>query len=111
MGRETIELGSVPCDEDCAQVGQSDYAAKAMIECRAYKNQLLRAVAQKFGSVPQGLILSVRTQQHDFGNYYEIICRFDTNVPAQVDAAGWLEDDGPVTWDDEAKAEIAKSIT
>ena len=39
---EYLNLGAVPYDESCAQVGMEGYRDKAIMECRAYVNQLYR---------------------------------------------------------------------
>jgi hypothetical protein len=61
--RDYISIGSTPCEESCAQVGQPDYARKARAECIRFI-QLLR---RRFGSEPEGAWLSVKAFDHDFG--------------------------------------------
>ncbi len=37
-----IEVGPVPFEEECAQVGTADYAARSTLECAIYIRQLQR---------------------------------------------------------------------
>ncbi|MBS2132069.1 hypothetical protein KEX41_28185 (plasmid) [Burkholderia thailandensis] len=105
---ETIEIGSAPCDEQCAQVGQADYPERSRAECRAFINQIRRAL----GEPPEGVGLFIRSNAHDFGTYREVAVKVGA-VPTPearekaVEYAGRCESESPVNWDDEARAELA----
>ena len=73
--RDFLSIGSSPWDENCVQVGQSDYYEKAREECMRFI-QLLR---QKFGPEPEGAELRIKDFPHDFGTYCEVVCWFDTD--------------------------------
>ena len=60
---ETIEIGSAPCDEQCAQVGESNYPERSRAECRAFINQIKRVM----GEPPEGVGLFIKSNAHDFG--------------------------------------------
>ena len=92
--RNFITLGSTPCDEPCACVGQENYRERALQECQRYI-KLLRAV---LGSEPYGARLSTKWFEHDFGHYVEVICYYDTDIPESVDYAYRCEDEMPATW-------------
>jgi hypothetical protein len=100
--KDTMEIGSSPVSEDCAQVGASDYYERAQKECRAFVNQLKRA----FGNPPEGARLTVKSFPHDFGTYYEVVVAYDDSNEKAVDYAFNLEGNTPEYWDDEAKEEL-----
>lgn len=101
---EKLEIGSSPTEENCAQVGDVDYSTKALIECQEYKNQLKRHYfTQNKRDLPEGCRLSIRGNNHDFGEYYEVVARFDILDEEAAEAAFWLEANAPEHWDDEAK--------
>ena len=104
--REYIEIGSTPCDEECAQVGADDYAERSRKECRAYIGQLGRTLAAAGKEKPEGLALVVRGQSHDFGTYHEVACRFDDSDEDACELAYWIEANGPTRWDDIARVEL-----
>ena len=90
-------LGQTPRDEDCACVGEDDYAPRAKKECRRFID-LLR---KKFGSEPEGARLTIKGFPHDFGDYYEVAICFDEDYPDSVEYAIHCEDNLPATWDDD----------
>jgi hypothetical protein len=91
-----LVLAPVPTEEDCAQVGTDDYAARARAECRRF----IALLRTKFGPEPEGARLAVKSFPHDFGDYLEVICYFDNTLPASVEYALRCEDNLPATWDD-----------
>lgn len=105
--RETIELGSVPYNEDCAQVGTDDYAVRAKQECNAFIAQLKRQYQQHFNrDLPEACHLRIRTNYHDFGSYYEVAVSFPIDSEAAAEAAFWLDENCPGNWDEAAKKEL-----
>jgi len=94
MARDYIELGTTPCEEDCAQVGSDNYTARAREEASRYI-ELLR---KTFGPEPDGAELRVKSFPHDFGSYLEVVCYFDDNYPESVDYAFKCEGDAPAHW-------------
>ena len=96
--RDFINIGPTPCGEACAQVGEPDYHEKAVAECRRFL-QLLR---NKFCPEPEGAWLSVKWFPHDFGSYCEVVCYYNTDIPASVDYAFRCETETPATWEGEA---------
>jgi hypothetical protein len=90
-----IPLGPVPCDEDHAEIGMPDYAAKAHKECRAY----IQAIRRKVGREPEGARLATMEFHHaDFGTYYEVVCHFDSGHPASVRYAQRCDEQAPQSW-------------
>jgi len=92
--RDYLNLGPTPCEEECAQLGEDDYAARARAECRRYV-ALIRAVV---GPEPTGAQLSVRAFRHDFGTYYEVVVEFDDENPTATAYALRVENKAPKYW-------------
>ena len=94
--REYIELGSSPCDEECAQVGQADYETAARIrECLRF----IDAIRAKLGPEPPGARLVVKGFSHDYGTYYEVVCWYDPKIDESVEYAFRCESESPKTWE------------
>jgi hypothetical protein len=92
-----IELGSVPSDETCAQLGENpDFYQQNGIETAAYKHQLER----KF----PGLRFVVKTFPYDSGSYSEVCVVFSTDEEGEQ--AYIIENMLPDRWDAEAVAEL-----
>lgn len=104
--RDSLDLGSAPSGEECAQVGRDDYHDRARRECRAYIHQLRRT----FGEEPAGARLSIKANDHDFGTYWSVVCSFDGGNEAATDYAYRCES-GPESWDEEARWELSHTQT
>ncbi|AQH06195.1 hypothetical protein A9R05_45225 (plasmid) [Burkholderia sp. KK1] len=105
---ETIEIGSAPCDEQCAQIGESNYPERSRAECRAFINQIKRAM----GEPPEGVGLFIKSNAHDFGTYREVAVKVTGLLTEEarekaLEYAYRCESDSPASWDDEARAELA----
>lgn len=98
---DELYIGCTPADEECAQVGSSDYTERARKECRAYINQLIR----EFGEPPEGCRLAIKSNSHDFGTYYSVVCKYNDSEAAATYAFK-CEGEGSGTWDDEARKEL-----
>ncbi len=97
--KETIELGSAPVGEDCAQVGSDDYYERAPKECARYKQQLMKQYEAEHGQpLPEGAKLITKSNSHDFGTYYEVAIKFDEADEQAAEAAYWLESNLPEHW-------------
>jgi hypothetical protein len=105
--QETIELGQVPFNEECAQTVDDNYTERARRECIVFKQQLLRLYqAGHKSDLPKGCRLRIKSNSHDFGAYYEVAVSFDPNSEAATEAAYWFENNCPSNWDDIAKREL-----
>lgn len=104
---EVIEIGSSPCNEECAQVGQPDYPERSKAECRAFINQIKRVM----GEPPEGVTLYTKSNQHDYGTYREVAVKVSALGEEARDIAlvyaYRCEGESPENWDDEARAELA----
>lgn len=106
MKLTSIELGPTPAEEECAQVGDHNYADRSRTECEAFRAQILRHYP-----VPEGLGqqagLRIVSNPHEFGSYREVEVAYD---PFSVRATTWahqVEADriGRLNkWDHEARA-------
>lgn len=103
-----FELGSVPANESCVQLGDDDYHEKVHVECNAYKRQLLRMYkeAHNGANLPDDVRLITISNSHDFGTYHEVAVKFNDNIQECVDAAFWFEDNCPSHWDEIARSEL-----
>ena len=95
--RDYIDIGPVPAEEDCEQLGPNYDASKARKECNAY----IEAIRRVCGPEPQGAQLRIKANQHDFGTYYEVVCYYDTENQAAFDYALKCESDAPQRWPDD----------
>jgi hypothetical protein len=94
-----IELGPVPPEEECQQVGTADYdPAKALAECRRYAEMLRR----RFPKAPEGIEFRVRSFPHDFGLYNEVVVCYDPGKPGNVEYALFCENFLPSDWTDDS---------
>jgi hypothetical protein len=103
---EILEIGFSPHGEECAQLGEDGYSARARRELTAFRQQLHRHAACEGVQLPPGLALTIKGSSHDFGTYYELVARFPTDDEAATEAAYWLEANVPEKWDEEARAEL-----
>lgn len=94
--RDYINIGPVPPEEECAQVGSFDYNLKARKECERY----IEVIRKKLGREPEGARLVTKSFPHDFGSYMEVVCYFDDKNRQSMNYAYACESDGPSTWDD-----------
>ena len=92
--RDFVTLGTTPCDEPCACVGEENFRARALAECQ----QFILLLRQIFGPEPEGAWLSTKWFPHDFGEYCEVVCYYNTDIPESVDYAYQCENDTPATW-------------
>ncbi len=88
-------IGASPCEEDCAQVGMPGYHRKAITECERF----IQLIRNTVGPEPEGAELAIKSFDHDFGVYYEVVCWFETDNEAAREYAARCEDDAPATWE------------
>lgn len=93
---DCIELGTAPYDESCVQVGSEDYREKALVEAKRFKKLLIK----KFGEPPEGAYFVIKSYPHDFGNYYELVIKFDETIEAAINYAFLVDNNLPSNWND-----------
>lgn len=91
--RDYINIGSTPCEESCEQVPYKD-PGKAKRECLQY----IEAIRKKLGNEPQGAQLKIKSFEHDFGTYHEVVCYFDDTLEESQEYAFKCEGESPATW-------------
>lgn len=96
MKTDYITLGATPCDEPCAQVGSPDYYEKAMVECRRYRDLLLK----RFGEPPEGARFGIKSFPHDFGSYHEVVVVFEIENEKAKEYAYNVEANLPARWEE-----------
>ena len=94
MTQDAIVLGPVPAGEPSARAGESDYAARAFVECRRYIALLQRVI----GPEPNGARLRVRRSEQDFDPYLDVVVEYDTaNTVARAYAIR-CDREAPIRW-------------
>lgn len=100
---EYLTLGSVPCGEDCSQVGSADYGQRMRVEARAYVDQLYRMFP---GAAEANCSFRNKGFPHDFGTYHEVCVFYNPDDEASVDFAFNVEKKLPEKWDTIAQLAI-----
>jgi hypothetical protein len=103
INTDFLYLGSTPCDEDCAQVGEEDYRTKATKEVNAYINQLNRMFPH---SEENNVILTRKWSQHEFGSYVEVVVNYVIDNEKSAGYAIKIENNCPYNWDELAIEEL-----
>lgn len=89
-----IELGPVPAEEPCAQLGREGYEDQSRDEMRRYATLLGRA----FPNRPEGCRFVVKRFNHDFGAYGEVCVTYSDSSVEEVNFAFDCESSVPGTW-------------
>ncbi len=90
-----VVLAPAPIEEPCVCVGEEDYMPRARAECRRF----IALLRKQFGPEPEGAQLKIKSFMHDFGDYLEVVCYFDENLPESVEYALRCEGNLPATWE------------
>lgn len=103
---DSLYIGETPHDEECVPTQDKLGYTKAQKEqCKAF----IAGLRNILGQEPEGAKLFVKSNSHDFGNYYSVECKFDDNFPKSIEYAYNCESFEASTWEDceiEAKLEI-----
>jgi hypothetical protein len=95
---EYFECGSAPVNEACVQVSRDRPYFDAMKEeCRRYRELL----EKKFGTPPDGAYFAIKTFEHDFGPYCEVVLKYDPTDEGHCDFVELVDHHLPLTWDDD----------
>ena len=97
-----LVLAPAPSEEDCVCVGEDNYMPRARAECQRF----IALLRTKFGAESEGARLAVKSFMHDFGDYVEVVCYFDENLPDSVEYALHCEANLPATWDDSSRTPL-----
>lgn len=105
--KDYLDIGPCPAEEKAAQVGSEDCERRSKIECRAFINQLRRL----HGPEPEGAKLGAKSFPHEFGNYLDVVCYYDSDLPDSLECAFKCESGTPARWDEIAKGELNESAS
>lgn len=94
MKQDIYWIGPCPAEEEAVQIGDADYATTAKGQCRKY----IEAIRQVCGPEPEGARLTIKSQPHDFGSYYEVAVVFDGENEAAAAYAAKCDEHAPTTW-------------
>jgi len=105
--KDFLTLGPTPADEPCEQLGPGYDPEKARFECFTFARQLKR-------TFPHGEF-GVKTFQHDFGSYMEVVAYFYSGETEELEyerlvneACYLAESKTPEHWDEIAKEDLRK---
>lgn len=98
MDVQYMEIGPVPYDESCAQVGEENFRQLATAEMNAYIEQMYRL----YPDAHEHIVFEKKWFNHDFGSYGEVCIVFDADDDRSCEYAYNVERNLPQNWDDEA---------
>lgn len=93
---EYLNIGPVPCEEDCVQVSNGDYREAMKREVSRYCTML----QNRFPNPPAETEIVVKWFSHDFGSYAEAVVVYDPDCEESTKYAFFVENHTPMTWDD-----------
>jgi len=108
MSTDYIVLGSTPADESCARLGGPDYPRLSNIELGVYKRQLYR---QSPSPDVATAFLAVKSFEHDYGTYREVVAVYDVHQNGAMSWALTLEATAPLRWDVPACNELVAALS
>lgn len=100
-----LELGCCPPEEEHTVSIKDPQGVRR--QARAWARQLTRAASAALVSAGR-LRFRLSVFQHDFGPYTEVVGIADDDDGEAIAELFRLEGEGPVNWDDEARAELAQ---
>jgi hypothetical protein len=102
LSKSILDIGPCPTGEESASVGDVNYIDRATRECGAFARQIIR----QLGPLPDGVTLYAQTSEHELGSYLEMVAGYNEERRFHVEFIRKVEQGTPVSWDDEAKAEL-----
>jgi len=100
--KESLYIGSTPPDEDCEQLGKNYDPQRARLECKVYARQLIR----EHGPVPDGAVLKIVSNPHDFGDYLSVNLIIESGNEKHWDYFCKCEGEGSENWDAISREEL-----
>lgn len=93
--KDWVYIGSAPAEEDCVQLDPKvDYIPAMKAECERF----IRAIRKVVGEEPPGAKLKIKSELHDFGPYYEVVCEYDVDDEQATAYAYRAEVEAPAYW-------------
>jgi hypothetical protein len=96
--RNFEEFEPVPGEEDCEQLGKDYNFQKAKAEA----TETIRMLREIVGIPPEGTILKIASNPHDFGDYLSIRYTYNDENEDHCEYLDRLEREWPERWDLEA---------
>jgi hypothetical protein len=93
--KDHVNIGPVPCNEDCIQVGEENYQARSRTESLRF----LKLIQEVCGPEPENAKLVIKSFPHDFGSYIEVCVEFNDEDEQAIDYAYHCEAHAPANWD------------
>lgn len=91
--KQYLELGSVPCNEECVQVSKTKEHLPAMKkECLRY----LSGLVKKYPDMG----FKIMNFAHALGNYCEVVIYYDDSDEEMMKKAYDIENNLPQTWEE-----------
>ena len=94
--RDSMYIGDGPWDEPCPDMNGDAYVRKAQAHLRRFIEQIRR----HYGNEPDGGLLCIQSNPHDFGTYYSCEYVWTNDAAAEYGFAVEGDDLGVLTyWD------------
>lgn len=103
MAMDYFYLSPTPVDEDCAQLGTDGFRKQATKEMTAFCGQLYRQFPL---AKEKGVYFRIKWENHDFGQYGEVVAAYDQDDDEAMNYALFVEHNIPERWDEEALKEL-----
>lgn len=100
----TYLMTTTPWGERCAQISDPQYLNNALLEARAYIQQLKRT----YGQNPPGTYFKLVRCSHDFGTYRDVRFYYDEQQQAHLHYLAQLES-GCEHWDELSLLELKQN--
>ncbi len=97
MPYDDMSIGPAPCNERCVQVGEEHYIERAREESRRF----IELIRKKLGPEPEGALLRVKSNPHEFGTYLDVVCGYEEGNEEAEAYAYLCESEAPQTWQDD----------
>lgn len=104
--RHSLDIGTTPYGEDCAQVGQDSYMRRSRIEIEALVDMLERTMPEHV--MRSGIGFKITSNPHDFGSYRGLEVYWYDEDEGAAEAAYYIEANIPEFWDDDAREYLKK---
>lgn len=102
-----LEFGPCPASEDAVQLMRDvDNSQQMRLQCRFWLTQLERTLQQSRAYRDESVRLRVKSFEHDFGTYYEVVATCHDDDENAIAAAFWLDENAPTEFDSDLKAEL-----
>ena len=106
-GREFMEIGPVPAEENCAQVGDAFFKQVATIQMETYIDQLYREFPN---AREHGISFVKKWYPHEFGTYGEVNISWPADNELATEYALDIEHNLPSHWDEQSLETLIQEL-